>query len=499
MILRLIFSPQPPSLTSDFVGGCAYHRNHIRGMPIGTSLWRGEYMVASQSCAWVNADLSTVTGVSTPASSGSGDVGEWSVYARVIHDGRANLAYREYQSVYALYEATTAELVGRHHDSPRGGVADQFVVTATRLSVTFAVSSFTASRLLGESIAAHVRTPKTALLLRDAVISPEVFRQIVLRTDCVLDPDLLARIDTEIAAELRRLGSVSRGRAKAVADRMVARHDPEGVQERRTQAREARCVYTTNTEDGMAELTVIADAENARLALLALDVVIGGVCPKDPRSKGQLRSDAAIARLRGEPFTCGCGDEASCSASLAESDISDRQARIVLHAICRKETLDGSSLPGVLDGYGVISADHVRALAARADTTVRSLDLDDLVDETPTEPAAQDDSACAAAACADAADGAATQDDSTDTNDARDEATDHGTTDDENAAGEQNPAASKAPGTRPRRLLRVPSRPADPYRLTTALDAIVRFLHGACTVPGCDQPAWMCDLDHAEE
>ncbi|MFT4128111.1 MAG: hypothetical protein QM662_18015, partial [Gordonia sp. (in: high G+C Gram-positive bacteria)] len=96
----------------------------------------------------MNADLSAVTGVDAPASSTAGDVGDWSVYARVIHDGRANLAYREYQSIYALYEATTAELAERHDDSPRGGVADQFVVTATRLSITFAVSAFTASRLL---------------------------------------------------------------------------------------------------------------------------------------------------------------------------------------------------------------------------------------------------------------------------------------------------------------------------------------------------------------
>ncbi|MFT4125566.1 MAG: DUF222 domain-containing protein [Gordonia sp. (in: high G+C Gram-positive bacteria)] len=341
-------------------------------------------MVASQSCVWTDADLSAVTGISAPASSTTSDAGDWSVYARVIRDGRANLAYREYQSIYAVYGATTAELTGQHNDSPRCGVADQFVVTATRLSITFAVSAFTASRLLGEAIAAQVRTPKTALLLRDAVISPEVFRQIVLRTDCVLDPDLLAIIDTEIAAELRRLGAISRGRAKAVADRMVARHDPDGVRERRAQAREARCVYTTNTDDGMAELTVIADAENARLALLALDVLIGGVCPNDPRSKGQLRSDAAT------------------------------------------DTAD--------------DATHVGR-----------------------------------------------------------EATDHGTTGAENAAAEQNPAANDTPGTRPRRLLRAPSRPADPYRPTTASDAIVRFLHGACTVPGCDQPAWMCDLDHAEE
>ncbi|MFT4127267.1 MAG: hypothetical protein QM662_13695 [Gordonia sp. (in: high G+C Gram-positive bacteria)] len=73
-------------------------------------------MTASLACAWTDADLSAVTGIAAPASSTAHDVGEWSAYAR------------EYQSIYALYAATTAELAEQHTDSPRGGVADHFVV-----------------------------------------------------------------------------------------------------------------------------------------------------------------------------------------------------------------------------------------------------------------------------------------------------------------------------------------------------------------------------------
>lgn len=43
------------------------------------------------------------------------------------------------------------------------------------------------------------------------------------------------------------------------------------------------------------------------------------------------------------------------------------------------------------------------------------------------------------------------------------------------------------------------SQPADPYRPTAALEVLVRGLFGTCTVPGCERPAWSCELDHVEE
>ena len=41
--------------------------------------------------------------------------------------------------------------------------------------------------------------------------------------------------------------------------------------------------------------------------------------------------------------------------------------------------------------------------------------------------------------------------------------------------------------------------PSDPYRPSTALDTFIRARDGYCTIPGCDQPAWKCDIDHVQE
>ncbi|MCF8610756.1 13E12 repeat family protein [Gordonia sp. HY285] len=37
------------------------------------------------------------------------------------------------------------------------------------------------------------------------------------------------------------------------------------------------------------------------------------------------------------------------------------------------------------------------------------------------------------------------------------------------------------------------------YRPTAACDTAVRALHGQCSMIGCDEPAWQCDLDHVQE
>ncbi|AVL99436.1 hypothetical protein C6V83_03210 [Gordonia iterans] len=48
-------------------------------------------------------------------------------------------------------------------------------------------------------------------------------------------------------------------------------------------------------------------------------------------------------------------------------------------------------------------------------------------------------------------------------------------------------------------LIERTAQPADPYRPTTALDVLVRALFQTCSVPGCDRPAWNCELDHVDE
>ncbi|UQE76297.1 hypothetical protein MYK68_06855 [Gordonia sp. PP30] len=65
---------------------------------------------------------------------------------------------------------------------------------------------------------------------------------------------------------------------------------------------------------------------------------------------------------------------------------------------------------------------------------------------------------------------------------------------------EEHPAEpAESGGGLPAAFLAGQALPSDPYRPTEALGVLVCALFGTCTVPGCEQPAWNCELDHCEE
>lgn len=303
-------------------------------------------------------------------------------------------------------------------------VLDAFANTAARLATVRRISQRGAEAMLGEACALVNRIPKVGCCLRDGIISPWQFRALVSRTDLIEDMSYASAVDAAIAGELRRTGAWSKKRLQDMADRMICRHDPDAVRRRREAAKDQRGVWTNNSGDGMAEIGINASAEDVVLAVAAIDALARSVCAQDPRTMQQRRSDAAICRLQQQPFECLC-DAADCDADIPGQGVSDRQAQIVLHVICERSTLEGdngsdgkssdgkssdgkssdgrvddadpadnadgccepaadepaadgsnSDGPGFLDGHGVISADHVRDIAARLDTLIRYLNPD---------------------------------------------------------------------------------------------------------------------------
>ncbi|GAA3947661.1 DUF222 domain-containing protein [Gordonia caeni] len=364
---------------------------------------------------------------------------DWLLYAASAHRGQAYLYWAQ---LHAIGEFIDIALVKLDDAVCAGGeqkdLFDPYTVAVGEVGILFAVAPPAARALVAQAVAASERLPKTADLLREGTISQPMFVTAVARTDIVDEPELVTAVDTDLAEALAGAGHISEKKAEKIADRVVTRHDRDAIRRRREKARKRKNVTNRDYSDGLGGVNVTADAEEARLALAAVNALAEGVCPNDPRTLGQRRSAAAIARLRGLPFTCACPDSSTCTATLGDQEISDRQARIIVHAVCQKSTLDGEDdEPGFLDGYGPISAEHARDLAQRPDATVRNLDLDDLTEHTP-------------------------------------------------------------PIERPALIVHT-SQPADPYRPNATLDALVRGLFATCTVAGCERPAWNCELDHVDE
>ncbi|GGB47119.1 DUF222 domain-containing protein [Gordonia jinhuaensis] len=109
--------------------------------------------------------------------------------------------------------------------------------------------------------------PQVAQCLHDGVITGGHIRTVIARTALVGGQDYAPVVDAELAEALRRQGSWSLQRLRDVCDRIVFRHDPAAVRERRKASEEGRRVWAENAGDGMAVLHASMTAENGLFEL----------------------------------------------------------------------------------------------------------------------------------------------------------------------------------------------------------------------------------------
>ncbi|UQE73274.1 HNH endonuclease [Gordonia sp. PP30] len=483
---------------------------------------------------WAGIDL-TAAGM-VPADENDDEKAQcrsWAVYAEAAWRGQTYLYSQQLFAVGQFLDIELATLDDRVcAGEDQKDLFDPYTLAVEFFAIYFAGNRRASRALVGVAIAAAERLPATADLLRRTVISPEMFEKVAHRTDIVDDGQIMAQVDQDLADALAIAGHISERAAERIADRIVNKRDADADRKRREKARRRKNMTNRDYPDGLGGINITADAEEARLAYESVEAMIAGVCPNDPRTKGMLRSAAAIARLRRLPFTCACTDKEACTATLNAEEISERQARIIVHAVCQKSTLTGDNdEPAHLDGHGPISAGHVRDLAQRPDTLVRDLDLGALLQRRPPVTAPPEDSNSVEPVAAESPDGHDTdphakQDPNATAAQNRENDTD-GRQEDDPSGGHaaelrhhRNPEQPDAErtdaertdagrsGTRgelvdghevPPAFLNGQAQPADPYRPTEALSVLVRALFGTCTVPGCEQPAWNCELDHCEE
>ncbi len=369
-------------------------------------------------------------------------------------------------------------------------MVDALTRCATRIATQLSISQMSGEGLLHRAIALRDRLPQVLDCLKLGLVSPRHIRTIVSRTELVDGEDYAAEVDAAIAESLRRQGSWSENRMRDMVDRIVYRHDPDAVRERRRRALDDRGCWIERGEDGMAEIGASMSAENALLAYKNVCDLADRVCAGDGRTTAQRRSDASFTLQSGAAWECLCGN-ADCSVATAagsdpepEPDDTEgfdqstgeeptfdgprvdapdvprptpastptqadrrhcnaptapnrKQRRAAgthaqLHAYTDPATANGTAdHSGFLDGYGVISADHVRDLLAEPGVRVHVLGNR------------------------------------------------------HNADGTVRPQPC--------------TQPADPYRPSTALRTYVRARDQYCMWPGCNRAACDTDLDHTDE
>ncbi len=230
------------------------------------------------------------------------------------------------------------------------------VASALRISQGLAVSRLRYARAMRE------RLPKVGEVFKAGDIDYRMFRTLVYRTDLITDPDVLAAVDEQLAANVARWPSMTQGRLGAQVDKIVAKADADAVR-RRTQHRIDREVWIGDIEGGISRIEGSLLTPDAHALEKRLNALAATVCEHDPRNREQRRADALGALAAGaDRLGCRCG-RADCAAGKRPA-----AGPVVIHVIAEQATLEGNGTAPASEvgADGLISPELVAELAASA-------------------------------------------------------------------------------------------------------------------------------------
>lgn len=287
------------------------------------------------------------------------------------HRQESMLVARRMAAVAALLRHRVA--AAERAEAQRGHAAiTGFEQTSAEVAAAMNLSPMAASYLVSDAEALDTRLPKVAALLAEGRTDWRTVRLIISRTDLVTDDGLIAKLDQSLAARIGNWHGWSRQRIVNAVDAAVRTVDPDAARERRVAAEDDRHIGINALDNGMAEVYGTVGAAAAATFDRRLSQLATQVCPADPRTMDQRRADALAALAQGRRLACTCG-QPDCPTKAGDDEAPpDRGgAQVVINVVASDHTVYGdSSQPGYLQGYGVIDAEQVRALAAAASVLV---------------------------------------------------------------------------------------------------------------------------------
>jgi hypothetical protein len=240
---------------------------------------------------------------------------------------------------------------------------DGVELVEAELGAELGISRGRAGMLIYRGIALIERFPKLAAVFAAGEVDHRIVFAVIFRTYLVVDPDAVAILD-ELCAQLAPTwNAMSNEKLKELIDRWVRELDPAAERVAKLGA-EGRYVVVHSCDDGLADLGGRVHAADGAALDARLDQLADSVCGNDPRSKDQRRADAVGALAAGaSQLACACGG-ADCTQ---EGSVTGAGVQVVISVVAEAGTVSGKSdTPGLLPGYGPISASVVRQMAGRA-------------------------------------------------------------------------------------------------------------------------------------
>ncbi len=240
---------------------------------------------------------------------------------------------------------------------------DDWEATAAEIAAELGIGRGRASSSMRYGLTLLERFPKLADVCLSGAVEFRVLAAIEYRTALITDPEVWARLDSELADLAPRCNGLSQEKLIARIDWLVIELDPEAIRvARRSDA--DRHVGISPDQHGMAELWGRLRAPDGAALDARLDELAATVCRHDPRTVAQRRADAVAALVEGATtLACTCATQDCPVATAAGTTATGSQ--VVIHVIAEAATVTGTSdKPGYLQGYGTIPAATVAELAA---------------------------------------------------------------------------------------------------------------------------------------
>lgn len=340
---------------------------------------------------------------------------------------------------------------------------DNWDAAAAEVGAAQNVSLGVASHQLLVGVDLRDRMPRMAEVFAAGAISYRLVEIVLARTRLVRDPEVMAKIDAEVAAQIAGWTTLSKTKAQNAIDYWIDRYDPAAVRRTETSSR-GRCVdvHISTDGSGTANLEATLLATDGAALDERLDAMAAAVCERDPRTLDQRRSDALGALGHGEQVLgCACGS-VECPAAQETANT------VVIHVVASQDSLDDDT-QAQLDGHAVPEPTPPTNPEAGPATGPEVDPVTDTVTDTVTDSV---------------------------TRPARPEAGPGFL-----LGGAILPARLLAAKIAARATLRPVIHPGDSpperrYRPSAALAWFVRCRDLTCRFPGCDEPAHRCDLDH---
>lgn len=239
---------------------------------------------------------------------------------------------------------------------------DGWEAVAAEIAAAQGISRGRAAGQLRIGLALAERLPGLAALFAAGVVDYQVVAAVVHRTDLMLDPDAIPRMDRWLERNAARWGTWSRNRIVEAVDYWVQVLEPAAVREART-FDQSRHIGISPQHSGLAEIFGDVRTSDALAFDQRLTELAATVCKSDPRTKDERRADALSALTAGAAtMVCECGTP-DCPAATGDAPV----GAVMIHVLAERATLDGhSETPGYVPGFGGLSAEAVRRVAKSA-------------------------------------------------------------------------------------------------------------------------------------